>query len=139
MTVIQQRDVIRVFLRKAAFTHVLRRGHFPQVRGFVVRDLLGGLVGNQQLHHHAAGLLFAGLIRCHDHPFGGFTNTAGRQRPFAFNSHHTGPTIAVRPVAGRGFMAQMRDDKAAPVGHLPDGFTRCGGYGFPVQFECDAV
>ena len=58
-------------------------------------NVLLWLVGNEQFHHHLAGLHFARLVGGHNHPFGWLTNTAGRQRPLPLNRDHTGAAVAV--------------------------------------------
>ena len=88
-----------------------------------MRGLAVGLVGDQQLEHHLPRGL--GALGCdfHLHAGGRLTDAACGQHALALDFDHADAAIAVRPVAGLGRIAQMRDLDAEALGNLPDGLA----------------
>ena len=80
----------------------------------------GGLVGDEQLHHHLLRLMGALARRLHLHADGRLAHAGGGEHALALDLHHAGAAIAVRPVAGLRRVAEMRDVGAEPLRHLPD-------------------
>ena len=112
--------------RKARGLDVLDLGPVPERRDAVGRILVRRLVGEQQLHHHAArldGTVGRGL---HHHVGRGLPNAGGGQHALAFDLDHAGAAIAVGAIAGLRQPAEMRDVDAFALRDLPDGFARPG-------------
>ena len=137
VAVVKQRNP-RVFQRReAAFLDPLSFGHVPQVRRLVVGDVALGLIGDQQLHDHLAGLVGALGRSADHHAFAGLTDAGGGQRAFAVNLHHARAAVTVGAVARLVGVAQVRDGRAFALGHLPDGFAGQGGHVLAVEGEGD--
>src|SRR5262249_40832784 len=93
---------------KPAARDFLAFRRLPKFRLRIVRHILGRLVGDQQLEHHAARGLGAIGLRLHLHAGGGCAEAACREHALALDLDHADPAIAVRPVAGLGRIAKMR-------------------------------
>ena len=105
----------------------------------IVGDRSFGLVGREKLEDELArgsGALGRGLNL---HAGRGAAHAGRGEHALALDLNHAGAAVAVRPVTGRGQVAQMRDLDAAPVRHLPDGLARTRLDVFSVQNEPDAV
>ena len=109
------------------------------MRGLVVGDVALGLVGDQQLHDHLAGLVGALGGSADHHAFAGFTDAGRGQRALAVDLDHAGAAVAVGAVARLVGVAQVRDGRAFALGHLPDGFAGQGGDVLAVEGEGDGV
>ena len=96
-----------------------------------MRDFPPGLVGDQQLEHHAPrrGRAFRGGV--HHHALARGADAGGGQHPLALDLDHAGAAIAVGAVARLGRIAEMRDLDTEPMRDLPDGLARLGGDPFP--------
>ena len=125
--------------REATGRDALRRGHVPEMARAVVRFLAGGLVGEQELDHHGARLDGALACRAHYHPLRGRTDARGGEHPLALDLDHAGAAVAVRAVAGRVLVAEMRDACALAARHLPDGLAGGGRDLAAVEREGDRL
>ena len=96
-------------------------GPVPELRGRVVRQRRAvGLVGDQELEHHFPRRLGTVRRALHLHARRRRTDAARGEHALALDLHHAGAAIAVRPVAGLGRVAQVRDVGALALGDLPD-------------------
>src|SRR6516165_8871696 len=94
--------------RKPAPRDLLALRGLPEFRSRVVRDVLGRLVRHQQLEHHAARGLGAIGLRLHLHARRRRAEATCGEHPLALDLDHADAAIAVRPVAGLGRIAEMR-------------------------------
>ena len=86
-------------------------------------DFAGRLVGQQQLGHHLARGLGAVGCGLDLHAGRGRADAACRQHALALDLDHADAAIAVRPVAGLGRIAQMRQLDAEPPRGVEDGLA----------------
>src|SRR5262249_36436998 len=97
----------------------------PPERGIgIVRKLLAGLIGEQELGHHAASGLGAVGLRLHLHAGRRHADAACRQHALAFDFDHADAAVAVRPIAGFGRVAQMRQLDAEAARAAEDRLVR---------------
>ena len=120
---------------KARGLDPLSLGPVPEWRDAVRRILARRLVGEQQLHHHAAGLDGAIGRGLHHHIRGGLSDARGGQDALAFDLDHAGPAVAVGAITGLRQPAEMRDVRAFALGDLPDGLAGSGRDHFTVESE----
>ena len=120
MAVVQQRDMILFHRRKPAVGDAVQIGHVPQMRRAVMRLLPLRLVRHQQLGHHRPRLHRAFRGGPDHHPLRGLADARGRQGALALDLDHAGAAVAVRAIARRRLVAEMRDHQPAAVGDLPD-------------------
>src|SRR6266852_6140510 len=78
---------------------------------------------DQKFEHHPARRLGAVGGGLHLHAGRRLADAARGQHPLALDLDHAGAAVAVRPVAGLGRIAQMRDVGAEAPGDLPDGLA----------------
>ena len=97
------------------------------------------LVGDQHLKHQFAGFGGAFGIRLHHHAVGHRANAGSGQRALAFDLDHAGAAVAIGAVAGRGFVAEMRDLQATAMGGFPDGVIVGNGDFFAVEGKRDRL
>ena len=104
-----------------------------------MRGLARRLVGDEQLHHHAA------CVRC---PFGGGFDlhaserqalARGCEHALALDLHHASAAVAVGAVARFGLVAEMRDLVALTLSNLPDGLALDCLDRHAVKFELDLL
>ena len=139
MAVIQQWDAVFFQFRHPAFADTVQLGHFPQMRGFIMRHIPLGLIGQQHFHDHFTRGFSSGGIRAHHHALLRFPNAGCGQSAFAFDLDHTGAAVAIGPVPGRWLMAQMRDHQTAAIGNFPNGHTAFGFDLFSVERKTNGV
>jgi hypothetical protein len=90
----------------------------------VVRRRTRRLIGYEQLEYEPSARLRP-LGSGHDlHGGVGPANAGGREHALAIDLDHAGAAIAIRPIARRRQVAQMRDLDPMPVSHLPDCLAR---------------
>src|ERR1051325_10302565 len=77
--------------------------------------------------------------RLHLHAGARRTDAARGEDPLAFDLDHAGAAVAVRPVAGLGRIAQMRDARAVALRDLPDGLALARLDLFAVEREADGL
>ena len=111
-------------LGEAAGLDVLALGDLPKLGIRIVRDLERRLIGDEQFGDHAARGLGAVGLRLHHHARRRGADAARGQHALALDLHHADAAVAVRPVAGLGQVAEVRqlDVVAAPGGE--DRLTR---------------
>src|SRR5207248_1485984 len=93
------------------------------------------LIGDQQLHGHAAGCFGPFVVGGDLHALGGLAYARGSLHALALHLHHAGAAMAVGAIAGIGLPAKMRDLVAQAIGHLPDGFARLGAHLVAIELE----
>ncbi len=125
--------------RKAGVGHTHPLGPLPEPGIGMVGDRARGLVGEQQLHDHFPRGLCPFRGRDHLHVVRRFADAGRRQHPLALDLDHAGAAVAVGPVTGLGQPAQMRDQGALPLGHLPDGLAGRGLDRPAIERERDPV
>ena len=99
-------------------------GPMPERRDTVGRILLRRLVGEQELHDHAARLDGTFGRRLHHHVGRRLADAGGSQNALAIDLDHAGAAIAIGTVTGLRQPAKMRDVDALALGNLPYGFAR---------------
>ena len=107
--------------REPAVRHLHLLGPVPQPRPGIVGGLPRGLIRHQQLQHHPARAPGPFAVRAHRHAGGRTPDARSGQHPLSLHFHHARAAVAVRPVAGLRVVAQVRDHRALPLGHLPEG------------------
>src|SRR5262249_23200490 len=107
-------------LREAGYRDAHAVGPRPEFRRGIVGGRALGLVRNEQLQHHLARGLGALGCSLDLHAGGGRADAACREHTLALDLHHAGAAVAVRPVAGFGRVAQVRDVGAKALRRLPD-------------------
>ena len=110
--------------RKARAIDPLNLGPMPEGGDAVRRVLSRRLVGEQELHDHAARLHGAIGRRLHHHVGRRLADAGGSQNALAVDLDHAGAAIAIGTVAGLWQPAKMRDVDALALGDLPYGFAR---------------
>ena len=95
--------------REAGAVDVLNFRPVPERRHPVGRILARRLIGEQQLHHHAAGLDRALGRRLHHHVGRGLADAGGGEHALALDLDHAGAAIAVGAIARLRQPAEMRD------------------------------
>ena len=98
-----------------------------------------GLIGDQQLEHHFARGLGAVGAALHLHAGRRRADAACGEHALALDLDHAGAAIAVRPVAGLGRVAQMRNVGALALGDLPDGLVLARMHFHAVEREGDGL
>ena len=124
---------------EAAFGDAGPLGPVPEFRGRIVRGLARRLVGDEQLHHHLAGLLGPLGPGMDLHPDRRLAHARGGEHALALDLDHAGAAIAVGPVVGLRRVAEMRDRGAQALRHLPDRLIIGGLDALAIQFEADAL
>src|SRR5262249_47425522 len=81
----------------------------PEFRLRIVRDVLGRLVGQQQLDHHAARGLGAVGLRLDFHAGRRRADAARCKHALAFDLHHADAAVPIGAIAGLGQVAQVRE------------------------------
>ena len=97
------------------------------------------LVGEQELHDHAARLHGAIGRRLHHHVGRRLADAGGSQNALAFDLDHAGAAIAIGAVAGLRQPAKMRDVDALALGDLPYGFAGPRSHDLAVDGEKELV
>ena len=94
-----------------------------------------GLIGHEQFGNQPARLF--GPVGCgpYDHALSWRSDARSCQRPFTFDFNHARAAVSVGSVAGLVGMAEMRDQRALTLGHIPDGLTGFGGDGNVIENE----
>src|SRR3954451_8681920 len=103
---------------------VLPIGGLPEFRFRIVRDVLGRLVRQQQLDHHATRRLGTIGLGLDLHARGRRADAAGRQHAFALDLDHADTAIAVGTVAWLWRIAEMRKLDAHAARGAEDGLAR---------------
>ena len=109
--------------REPAARHLQALGPLPQTRPGIVRGFPGGLVRHQQLKHHPARIPRPLAVRAHLHAGGRTPDARCGQHALSLHFHHARATVAIRPVARLRVVAQVRDHRPLPLGHLPEGLA----------------
>ena len=129
----------RITGREAAVGDLQLVGPVPEVGVGVVRLLPRRLVADQQFEHQLARRLGA-LARGVDlHARLGLADAARGQDALALHLHHAGAAVAIRAIARRRSVAEVRDLGATAVGDLPDGFAGACLDFFTVEEESDRL
>src|ERR1041384_5176031 len=77
--------------------------------------------------------------RLHLHAGARRTDAACGEHALALDLDHAGAAVAVRPIAGLGRVAQMRDARAVALRDLPDGLALARLDLFAVERERDGL
>ena len=107
-------------LGKPARGEPLAVDDLPQMRLRIGRDVALGLVGEQKLGHHPARRLGAVGLGLDLHAVGRRAEAARGEHALALDLDHADAAIAVRPIAGRRRVAQMRQCDAVALGGAED-------------------
>src|SRR5206468_7264989 len=110
--------------RETAGLDGLALDDLPQFGIGIVGDLEPRLVIEEELRHHAARGRGAIGLRLHLHARRRRADAARREHALALDLDHADTAVAVRPIAGLGRIAQMRQLDAEPARSAEDGFTR---------------
>jgi hypothetical protein len=98
-----------------------------------------GLIGDQQLEYHPARGLGAIGRALHLHAGGRRADTACGEHALAVDLDHAGAAIAIRPIAGLGRIAKVRNVGAVALRDLPDRLARLCLDFLPVEGECNRL
>src|SRR5262245_53553172 len=101
--------------REAAGLDVLALDDLPELGIRIVRDLERRLIVEQELGHHAARGLGTIGLRLHLHAGRRHADAACGEHALALDLHHADAAVAVRPIAGLGRVAQVRQLDPEPA------------------------
>ena len=91
--------------RKTAVVDAEPVGPLPEFRSGIMGVVARGLIGGEQLEHHAARRFRALGGGVDDHAFRRTADAGSGERAFALDLDHAGTTIAIGGVAGFGSVA----------------------------------
>ena len=126
--------------RKAARVDVRALRHGPELGTRIVGLGARGLVGHQELDHHAARSLGAIGLGLDLHPRRRRADAARGEHALAFDLDHADAAIAVGAIAGLGRVAEVRELDALACRDLENGLarTRLGFLAVEGELDCFA-